>query len=123
MIIAPRDQLALPAPPARTPPIHPVPHPETGDRYSEGITPGWAEASGGQRDSEVVAAWTGERHSGGRALCEIGGHRDRPGSHSARFLAKIAILWTIGIILAVIGLILLLLGALGHGVRGRRHYW
>ena len=39
------------------------------------------------------------------------------------FLAKIAILWTIGIILAVIGLILLLLGALGHGVGGRRHYW
>ena len=39
------------------------------------------------------------------------------------FLHKIAILWTIGIIILVNGLILLLLGALGHAVCGRRHYW
>ncbi|MDH6711429.1 membrane-bound ClpP family serine protease [Kitasatospora sp. MAA19] len=39
------------------------------------------------------------------------------------FVAKIAILWTIGIIVAVIGLILLLLGSVGHAVGGRRHYW
>ncbi|MGW2940101.1 DUF6131 family protein [Streptomyces sp. NPDC001156] len=35
----------------------------------------------------------------------------------------IAILWAIGIILAVIGVILWLLGAMGHAVAGRRHYW
>ena len=39
------------------------------------------------------------------------------------FIAKIAILWTIGIILLVVGLILLLLGSLGHMVGPRRHYW
>jgi uncharacterized protein DUF6131 len=39
------------------------------------------------------------------------------------FLAKIAILWTIGIIVLVIGLVLLLLGSIGRGVGGRRHYW
>jgi hypothetical protein len=39
------------------------------------------------------------------------------------FVLKIAILWTIGIIVAVIGLVLLLAGVLGSGVAGRRHYW
>lgn len=39
------------------------------------------------------------------------------------FLTGIAILWTIGIIVLVIGLILALLGAVGHAVGGRRHYW
>jgi Family of unknown function (DUF6131) len=39
------------------------------------------------------------------------------------FLLKVAILWTIGIIVLVVGLILLLLGSLGHAVGGRRHYW
>lgn len=39
------------------------------------------------------------------------------------FLAKIAILWTLGIIALVAGLILLLLGSVGHAVGGRRHYW
>ena len=39
------------------------------------------------------------------------------------FVAKIAILWTIGIIVLVIGLILLVLGMLGHAVGGRRHYF
>jgi hypothetical protein len=38
-------------------------------------------------------------------------------------LAKIAVLWTIGIIVLAIGLILALLGAIGRGVAGRRHYW
>jgi len=38
-------------------------------------------------------------------------------------VAKIAILWTIGIILVVIGLILALLGAVGHAIGGRRHYY
>ncbi len=39
------------------------------------------------------------------------------------FIAKIAILWTLGIIVLVIGLILLLLGSIGHAVGGRRHYF
>ena len=39
------------------------------------------------------------------------------------FIAKIAILWTIGIIVLVIGLVLLLLGVVGRGIGGRRHYW
>jgi len=39
------------------------------------------------------------------------------------FVAKIAIIWTIGIVVAVIGVILLVLGTLGHAVGGRRHYF
>jgi Family of unknown function (DUF6131) len=39
------------------------------------------------------------------------------------FLAKIAILWTIGIILVVIGLILAVLGMMGRAVGGRAHYY
>jgi len=39
------------------------------------------------------------------------------------FLAKIAILWTIGIIVVVIGLILLVLGMAGRAVGGRKHYY
>ncbi|AXI80895.1 NAD(P)-dependent oxidoreductase [Peterkaempfera bronchialis] len=39
------------------------------------------------------------------------------------FIFHIAILWTIGIILAVIGAILWILGSLGHAIGGRRHYW
>ena len=39
------------------------------------------------------------------------------------FVANIAILWTLGIIALVIGLILAILGGVGHAVGGRRHYW
>jgi hypothetical protein len=39
------------------------------------------------------------------------------------FVVKIAILWTIGIVVLVIGLLLALLGATGRAVGGRRHYW
>jgi hypothetical protein len=39
------------------------------------------------------------------------------------FLTKIAILWTIGIIVAVIGLILLVLGLTGRAVGGRKHWY
>jgi len=39
------------------------------------------------------------------------------------FLAKIAILWTLGIILIVVGAILALLGGMGRAVGGRRHYY
>jgi hypothetical protein len=44
-------------------------------------------------------------------------------SPRARLVVKIAILWTIGIIVLVIGLILAVLGMVGHGLRGRRHYF
>jgi Family of unknown function (DUF6131) len=39
------------------------------------------------------------------------------------FIAKIPILWSIGIIVLVIGLILLILGAAGREVGGRKHYY
>jgi uncharacterized protein DUF6131 len=38
-------------------------------------------------------------------------------------LAKIAILWTIGIVLVVIGLVLMVLGMMGRAVGGRAHYY
>ena len=38
------------------------------------------------------------------------------------FLLKISILWTIGIILVVIGAILAILGSTGRAIGGRRHY-
>jgi hypothetical protein len=39
------------------------------------------------------------------------------------FIAGIPILWSLGILVLVIGLILLLLGAVGREVGGRRHYY
>lgn len=39
------------------------------------------------------------------------------------FIAKVAILWTIGIILVLVGLVLVLLGSMGRAVGGRRHYY
>jgi hypothetical protein len=39
------------------------------------------------------------------------------------FVAAIPVLWTIGIIVLVAGLILALLGATGRAVGGRRHYY
>ena len=39
------------------------------------------------------------------------------------FIAKISILWSIGIILVVVGLILMVLGSMGRAVGGRRHYY
>jgi hypothetical protein len=39
------------------------------------------------------------------------------------FVAKVAIIWTIGIIVVVVGAILALLGTVGHAVGGRRHYY
>jgi hypothetical protein len=39
------------------------------------------------------------------------------------FIAKIAILWSIGIILLVVGLVLVVLGSVGRAVGGRRHYY
>ncbi len=39
------------------------------------------------------------------------------------FVLSIPILWTIGIIVLIVGLVLMLLGATGRAVGGRRHYW
>jgi hypothetical protein len=35
----------------------------------------------------------------------------------------IPILWTVGAVLLLIGLVLMLAGSTGHAVGGRRHYW
>lgn len=39
------------------------------------------------------------------------------------FILKINILWTIGIVVLVIGLVLLLLGAAGRTIGGRKHWY
>ena len=39
------------------------------------------------------------------------------------FIAKIPIIWTLGIIAVVIGAVLALLGGIGREVGGRRHYY
>ncbi|GAA1710581.1 DUF6131 family protein [Kribbella sp. NPDC056951] len=39
------------------------------------------------------------------------------------FLLKISILWTIGIVLLVVGAVLFLLGSTGRAVGGRRHWY
>lgn len=41
----------------------------------------------------------------------------------AGFLLKISILWTLGIIVLVIGVVLFALGSVGRTVGGRRHYY
>jgi Family of unknown function (DUF6131) len=41
----------------------------------------------------------------------------------AAFVAKLAVLWTIGLILIAVGLILVVVSALGHPVGGRRHWF
>jgi hypothetical protein len=38
-------------------------------------------------------------------------------------LFGIGILWTLGIIVVVVGVVLMLLGRTGHAVAGRAHYW
>jgi Family of unknown function (DUF6131) len=39
------------------------------------------------------------------------------------FVAAIPILWTIGIVLVLVGLVLVLLSSMGRAVGGRRHYY
>jgi hypothetical protein len=39
------------------------------------------------------------------------------------FLLGIPILWTLGVILAVVGAVLWMLGAAGREIGGRRHYY
>lgn len=41
----------------------------------------------------------------------------------AGFLLKISLLWTLGIILVIIGAILAVLGSTGRAIGGRRHYF
>jgi hypothetical protein len=39
------------------------------------------------------------------------------------FITGIAIIWTIGVVVVVVGVALWILGSLGHAVGGRRHYF
>jgi hypothetical protein len=39
------------------------------------------------------------------------------------FVAHVAILWTIGIVVLLIGVVLAVAGGLGHAVGGRQHYY
>jgi hypothetical protein len=39
------------------------------------------------------------------------------------FLLGIPVLWSIGTLLLVIGLVFWILGSIGHAVGGRRHYY
>jgi len=39
------------------------------------------------------------------------------------FIAGIPFLWSVGMLLVLVGLVLWLLGSLGHAVGGRRHYY
>jgi uncharacterized membrane protein HdeD (DUF308 family) len=39
------------------------------------------------------------------------------------FIAKVAIIWTLGIIAIVVGAILAIAGGVGHEIGGRRHYY
>ena len=41
----------------------------------------------------------------------------------AGFLLKISLLWTIGLVVLVAGVVLMLMGSMGHAVAGRRHYY
>ena len=38
-------------------------------------------------------------------------------------LTGIAVLWSVGVLLVVIGAVLWILGTIGHEVGGRRHYY
>jgi hypothetical protein len=38
-------------------------------------------------------------------------------------LLGVPVLWSLGVIVLIIGLVLWLLGTLGHAVGGRRHYY
>ena len=41
----------------------------------------------------------------------------------AGFLVNISILWTVGIVVLIIGLVLTVMGSMGHAVGGRRSYY
>lgn len=42
---------------------------------------------------------------------------------AAGYFLDIGLLWTAGVVLMVIGLVLLVAGRMGHAVGGRRHYY
>ena len=37
--------------------------------------------------------------------------------------AKIHLVWVLGIIVLVVGVVLMVMGRTGHGIRGRRHFF
>jgi hypothetical protein len=39
------------------------------------------------------------------------------------FVTRVAILWSLGILVAAVGVVLLLLGAAGREIGGRKHYF
>ena len=39
------------------------------------------------------------------------------------FVTGIAVIWSIGAIVLIVGLVLWLLGAMGHAIGGRNHYY
>jgi uncharacterized membrane protein HdeD (DUF308 family) len=39
------------------------------------------------------------------------------------FVTGIAIIWTIGTIVLIVGVVLWILGSMGHAIGGRRHYF
>jgi Family of unknown function (DUF6131) len=39
------------------------------------------------------------------------------------FIAKIPILWSVGIVIGAVGVVLMLLGMAGREIGGRRHYY
>jgi len=39
------------------------------------------------------------------------------------FVTGIAVLWSIGMIVLIVGVVLWILGSMGHAVGGRRHYF
>jgi membrane-bound ClpP family serine protease len=41
----------------------------------------------------------------------------------AAIVPKLAVLWSVGIIVLVVGVILAILGRMGHAIGGRRHYY
>ena len=41
----------------------------------------------------------------------------------AALVSKLAVLWGVGIIVLAVGVILAILGTVGHAVGGRRHYY
>jgi len=42
---------------------------------------------------------------------------------AAVLVPKLAVLWGIGILLILVGIVLAVLGSVGHAVGGRRHYY
>ena len=39
------------------------------------------------------------------------------------FVSGVPVLWTIGLVVLVVGIALWILGSMGHAVGGRRHYY